>query len=429
MFQKTRYKLLLSYITVFTVILGVFTVTVRVFFVQSLKQEIIEKLRLISTDEAHDAELKEGVIKLKSDFPSKELIAHKQTLEWFDIEGRRINWKGKYNLNLPFSAQDAVQEFQMGKFEMIAVTLSMKDQNNGLHFGYVRVIQSLEEFNQTVHKLDLGLGGGIIIAVILSSIGGMFLTHQSMQPIEKSFQRLKQFTADASHELRSPLMAIKSNAAVALKYPEAMRPKDIEKFEAIASAVIQMTSLTEDLLLLARSDAHDGATQSEHSQCEWDKVDLGSILANLVQLYQPQAFNQQISLKIQLNKNLYLLGNASQLRRVFSNLISNALHYTLCGGTVEVKTSFTRTQLIVEVRDTGIGIAPEHIERVFDRFWRADKSRSYWNAGSGLGLAISKAIIQNHGGSITVTSELGVGSCFSVRLPLSNDFYEDRFST
>lgn len=408
MFQKTRYKLLIYYIAVFAVILGAFTVTVRIFLVQSLKQEIIEKLILLGTDQVNEAELKEGVIKIESDFPSQELIAHKQTLEWFDLQGKLIKHKGKYNFNLPFSAQDTAQ-FQVGEIEIIAVTVSMSDRNNGHHLGYVRVSQSLEQFNQILHKLDLGLGGGIIIAIILSSVGGMFLTHQSMQPIEKSFQRLKQFTADASHELRSPLMAIKSNAAVALKYPEAMRPKDTEKFEAIVSAVSQMTCLTEDLLLLARSD--------RFTRHEWDKVDLASILANLVQLYQPQALNQKIDLKTQITKDLYLLGDASQLRRVFSNLIDNALHYTLCGGTVEVKTSLMRTQLIVEVRDTGIGIAPEDIERVFDRFWRADKSRSYWNNGSGLGLAISKAIVQNHGGSITVTSELGVGSSFQVWLP------------
>ena len=414
MFQKTRYKLLISYIAVFTVILGVFTVSVRVFFIQSLKQELIGKLILLGTDEAHDADLEEGIIKVESDFPSEELIIHKQTLEWFDLQGKLIQQKGKYNLKLPFSRKKIVQS-QMGKIEMIVVTLPMSDPNNDRHFGYVRVSQSLEEFNQIIQKLDLGLGGGIIIAVILSSIGGMFLTHQSMQPIEESFQRLKQFTADASHELRSPLMAIKSNAAVALKYPEAMRPKDTEKFEAIASAVSQMTYLTEDLLLLARSDADDETAQSSRS--EWDKVDVGNILANLVQLYQPQALEEQINLKIQLTENLYLLGDPCQLGRVFRNLIDNALHYTPPKGTVEVKTSLMRTQLVVEVRDTGIGIAPEHIERVFDRFWRADKSRSYWNSGSGLGLAISKAIVQNHGGSITVTSELGVGSSFQVWLP------------
>ncbi len=419
MFQKTRYKLLFSYITVFTIILGIFTVTVRIFFIQSLKQELIQKLIILSTDEAHDAKLEEGVIKIRSDFPTEELIAHKQTLEWFDLQGKLIQRQGKYDLNLPFSPQNNVQYFQLEETELITFTLSMKDINNSRHFGYVRVTQSLEDFKETVQKLDLGLASGIVIAVIFSSIGGMFLTQQSMRPIEKSFQRLKQFTADASHELRSPLMAIKSNAAVALKYPEAMRPKDIEKFEAIASAVSQMTYLTEDLLFLARSDTYDGSTKNENlARNEWDKFDLGITLAELLQLYQPQALDRKIHLKTRLNNNLYLLGNVSQVRRVFRNLIDNALHYTPSGGKIEVRTSIIKTNLGVEVEDTGIGIAPEDLERVFDRFWRANQSRSYRDNGSGLGLAISKAIVENHGGSITVTSKLGIGSCFSVRLPL-----------
>ncbi|MDJ0692891.1 HAMP domain-containing sensor histidine kinase [Mastigocoleus sp. MO_188.B34] len=419
MFQKTRYKLLFSYITVFTIILGIFTVTVRIFFIQSLKQELIQKLIILSTDEAHDAKLEGGLIKIRSDFPTEELIAHKQTLEWFDLQGKLIQRQGKYDLNLPFSPQNNVKYFQLEETELITFTLSMRDINSSRHFGYVRVSQSLEDFKQTVQKLDLGLAGGIVIAVIFSSIGGMFLTHQSMRPIEKSFQRLKQFTADASHELRSPLMAIKSNAAVALKYPEAMRPKDIEKFEAIASAVSQMTDLTEDLLFLARSDTYDGSTKNENlARNEWDKFDLGITLAELLQLYQPQALDRKIHLKTRLNNNLYLLGNVSQVRRVFRNLIDNALHYTPSGGKIEVRTSIIKTNLGVEVEDTGIGIAPEDLERVFDRFWRANQSRSYRDNGSGLGLAISKAIVENHGGSITVTSKLGIGSCFSVRLPL-----------
>ncbi len=275
--------------------------------------------------------------------------------------------------------------------------------------GYVRASQSLEELDATLRKLDWGLGGGIIVALVLSGVGGIWLTRQAMQPIEESFQRLKQFTADASHELRSPLMAIKSNAAVALKYPEGMRQGDKEKFSAIASATNQMSRLTEDLLFLARTD-----TVPDRN---WEQVKLTEILANLVQLYKPQAEAKQIDLKISFSENLYLQGDEVQLVRLFSNLIENALHYTKSGGVVEIKAKRVGSQLSVKIEDTGVGIAPEHLERVFERFWRAEASRSYWNGGSGLGLAIACAIAQNHGGTITVTSELGIGSCFKVRLP------------
>ncbi len=232
-----------------------------------------------------------------------------------------------------------------------------------------------------------------------------------MQPIESSFQRLKQFTADASHELRSPLMVIKSNVSVALKYSKEMRATDAEKFQAIASATNQMTRLTEDLLFLARTDkvpSRDGAN-----------VNLTSILSDLAQLYKPQAEAKRIHLKNQLSVNLYLSGDPVQLTRLFANLIENALRHTPSGGIIEIKISRIGSQLYVNVQDTGMGIAPKHIEHIFERFWQAEQSRSYSGEGSGLGLAIAQAIAQNHGGLITVTSQLGVGSCFTVRLPAS----------
>ncbi|PMB05422.1 two-component sensor histidine kinase, partial [Fischerella thermalis CCMEE 5328] len=266
-----------------------------------------------------------------------------------------------------------------------------------------------EEFDETLNKLDLGLGGGIVVALIISGAGGVWLTRQAMQPIEESFERLKQFTADASHELRSPLMAIQSNAGVALKYPEGMREADAEKFQAISSATNQMTRLTEDLLFLARHD--NIPNQSKET------VNLSSILSNLVQLYQPQAVAKQISFKSQLSEKLYLLGDANQLTRLFTNLIQNAIHYTPSEGTVKIIANLSTSHIVVNVQDTGVGIAPEDLEKIFERFWRADKSRSYNSGGSGLGLAIAQAIAQNHGGLITVTSQLGVGSCFTVRLP------------
>ncbi len=204
-------------------------------------------------------------------------------------------------------------------------------------------------------------------------------------------------------------MAIKSNAAVALKYPEGLRPKDIEKFQAIASATKQMSRLTEELLLLARID------QSAKQHLE--PVNLGSILVALVQQYELQAMARQIHLKSSLKESLKVLGDAAQLAQLFDNLINNALSYTLSGGVIEVQASQTEQTLVVKVHDTGIGIAPENLERVFDRFWRADQSRSHWAEGSGLGLAIAQAIAQAHNGSITVSSQLGIGSCFTVRLP------------
>jgi two-component system, OmpR family, manganese sensing sensor histidine kinase len=407
MFQQIQRRLLLSYLLVLATILITFAIAVRIVFARSLYNQLIDKLTALGQGAATNAEFEGDRIKIESDFPIQALIDRQQGLQWFDLKGRLISQQGKSLTNLPFSKSKA--QLQTGKPRLQSVTLPIINSDEGRLIGYVRVSQSLEEVDETINKLDWGLGGGIFIALALSGVGGVWLTRQAMQPIEQSFQRLKQFTADASHELRSPLMVVKSNAAVALKYAEGMRETDAEKFAAIASATNQMTQLTEDLLFLARNDRIPAKS--------WEKINLTVILENLVQQYKPQAIAKQINLQVQITENIYLIGDPVQLTRVFTNLIENALNYTLAGGAVEIKTRHNITYLEIEVKDTGVGIALEDIDKVFERFWRGDRARSYNSGGSGLGLAIAGAIAQNHGGYITVTSVLAKGSCFTVYLP------------
>ncbi|NET63875.1 MAG: HAMP domain-containing histidine kinase [Moorea sp. SIO1G6] len=356
------------------------------------------------------------------------LVGQKQLIQWYDQEcnylhhqvdqqgnlridqqGNLLDQQANPIIDLPFLPEQA--QVKITSYPAMVRTSPVKDPETGQFLGYVRVSESLEDLYDLQRKLDWGLGSGIVIALALSGVGGIWLTRQAMEPIEESFQRLKQFTADASHELRSPLMAIKSNAAVALKYPEGMRPTDTEKFEAIASGTKQMTRLTEGLLLLARTD------KAKH--LDRQNLNLALILSDLVRLYQTQAWEKQIDLKAQLTRDLCLLGDEMLLRQLFTNLIQNALYHTPSGGVVAIQTSCTRSHLIVKVQDTGVGIAPEHLEKIFERFWRVDQSRSYKAQKSGLGLAIAQAIAHRHGGLITVESQLGVGSCFTVSLPIS----------
>lgn len=408
MFQSLRYRLLLSYLLVLAAILSVFAIAVRIVFTHALSEQMTEKLVALGQGAATSLELENGHLGFQSDFPMQSLIDRDQALEWFDREGKSIGKQGRYRLTLSFAGKQTVQT-QAGKPQIRGVTLPVISSDSGRLMGYVRASQSLEEFDETLKKLDLGLGGGIVVALLLSGVGGAILTRQAMQPIEQSFDRLKQFTADASHELRSPLMAIETNVEVALTYPDASRSTaDTEKFEAIASATSQMTRLTEDLLFLARTDN----LPNPHRNA----LDLAELLDELVRLYQPQVGKKKISLHINASKPLYILGDGGQLGRLFTNLIVNAIQYTPEGGRVDIKRRLMGKQIVVSVEDTGLGIPSEHLERVFDRFWRVEQSRSYASGGSGLGLAIAQAIAQSHGGLITVKSQVGVGSCFTVSL-------------
>jgi signal transduction histidine kinase len=389
--------------------LSTFAIAVRVLFARSLSHQLTNQLVVLAEGVAADTEFDQQHFKIGEDFSLQGLIVRHRAIQWFDPQGHLVAQKGTVVLSLPLSPEDLTQ-WQPGKPRLQGVTVPILDGEEKRLLGYVRVSQSLAENDETLQKLDVGLAGGIAMALLLSGVGGLWLTQLAMQPIEQSVQRLKQFTADASHELRSPLMAIKSNAAVALKYPEGMRPTDLAKFQAIASATQQMARLTEELLLLARTD--------QSAKQHWQPVNLVALLTQLVQQYEWQAMAKQIHLKSSLTEPLTVLGDATQLAQLFDNLINNALNYTPGGGTIEVQANQVEKTLVVKVQDTGIGIAPENLERVFDRFWRADQSRAHW-CGSGLGLAIAQAVAQAHGGLIIVSSQLGHGSCFTARLPLS----------
>ena len=403
MFAKTRYQLTVSYIAVLSIILTIFTLSVRYTFVRSLNNQLDTRLENLAKAAAFNMDKEDGELEVDDD---EKLVGTEQIIEWFDLEQEFLSKQGKSDLEFsldleqPWQTHDLIVPIR--SFTRSVYSLENEDEI----IGYVRVSESLTELQTTLRRLDYGLGSGIAIALLLSTIGGIYLTRKAMQPIESSFARLKQFTADASHELRSPLMAIKTNADVALKYPEGIRATDIEKFESISSASNQMTRLTENLLLLARTD--------KVSQIEQKPVDLTSLLAELMQLYKSQAEEKNLLWQANIAQDLYLLGDESLLRQVFTNLLQNALHYTNAGDSVTLEASRISSKLLIKVEDTGIGIATEDLDKIFERFWRADKSRSYQTSKSGLGLAIAREIVRQHNGEITVSSQLEVGSCFSV---------------
>ncbi len=418
MFEQIRLRLLTTYLIVLAGILITFALGVRVLFHHVLSQKITEKLTTIAQSSMTSVEMKNGRLQFDSDLPTRQIsstvnpklqkLLTETGVEIFDRTGKLVAQSGQVSLTLPLSIQPI--QIQSGQVRIEGVTMPIIDGDTTQTIGYIRSSQPLTELDENLTKLDLGLGGGILLALILSSIGGIWLTKQAMQPVEASFQRLQQFTADASHELRSPLMAIKSNTQVALKYPTGIRDGDLDKFESIDSATTQMTRLTEDLLWLARLDGDD--------RQQWTKIDLTQILADVIQTHQTLALSKQIDLQAEIAPALLVTGDRSQLVRVFTNLIENALHYTPDRGKVIVRTEQAKQHILIQVRDTGGGIEPEHLPKIFDRFWRADRSRTQWEGGSGLGLSIVQSIVTRHGGKITVSSERHQGSCFTVRLPI-----------
>lgn len=407
MFRSIRQRLLLSYISVIAIVLSVSALGVRVTFSKVLNAQLQNRLETLATAAALELEFDKGDIVVDNE----PLVNEHQAIQWFDLTGRLLDAQGSFIMERPFRAEPKVQR-QKKPYPAMSITVPVNDYGKGIFIGYVRVSESTQTLHNTLRSLDYGMGVSTVIALVVSGVGSLWLTRQAMNPIEQSFRRLQRFTSDAAHELRSPLAAIKTNASVALKYGDGMRDIDSEKFLTIKEASEQLTALTEDLLMLARFDQNKGQKR--------DVVSLTDMFDTLSLLYQAPCDHKELKLSCNIQPNLKIWGNAIQLKRLFTNLIDNAMRYTLPSGSITV---YTDTQpssrhVWVHVEDTGIGIEPEHLEQIFDRFWQVDQARSYKAGGFGLGLAIAQSIVHEHKGKISVVSELGKGSRFSVRLPL-----------
>jgi len=277
--------------------------------------------------------------------------------------------------------------------------------------GYLQIAADLAPVEEPLQQLQLFLVVGVPLALGAIALTGWVLGGQAMQPIRQSYEQLQQFTADASHELRAPLAGILSQAQVGLMEPIDSTEQTM-RLGTIAEVAESMSVLVSQLLFLARHAGQLPATMMH-------AVDLVPLLTQLADEYAPQAQEHQQTLICDLpSAGVYVAGEPDLLRQAIANLLSNAHRYTPPGGTIHLQLEHTSRWATIQLYDTGIGIAPEALPHIFDRFYRADQVRSRQTGGFGLGLAIARQIIDAHGGSITVESEVGKGSCFEVKLPL-----------
>lgn len=274
-----------------------------------------------------------------------------------------------------------------------------------------RAIRPIEEISRTASRIATGnVSDRIDISDTDNELGRLsHVLNDTFDRLESAIQQQRRFTADASHELRTPLTVILSETSRGLK-----RDRSSEEYRDILTntrdAAERMRSLVESLLVLARQD--DTAEKSSTS------CDLSIVVSDAVKLLRPIADQHDTTIITEL-VDAKVNGDPRALSMVAVNLISNAIHHQDPGGKVRVRLSITTDKAVMEISDDGKGIAPEHLPHLFDRFYRVDPARGAGGGHSGLGLAIVKAIVDNHGGSIEVESELEKGSTFRVLLPLA----------
>lgn len=273
-----------------------------------------------------------------------------------------------------------------------------------------RAIAPIAVISGTANKIAGGnLAERINVKETDSELGQLAkVLNTTFDRLQAAFERQIRFTADASHELRTPVSVVLSQTQTALKRERA--PAEYrETIESCQRAAQRMRQLVESLLMLARLDS--GEASAIHEPCHLDRV-----TAEAVELLKPLATEQDVKLHIELAP-AQCRGDASQLAQAVTNLVSNAIYYNKPGGEVRVRVAADKDSVSLTVADTGVGISAEDLPHIFERFYRADKSRTRAQGRTGLGLAITEAIVKSHRGAITVTSEPGKGSAFTVRLP------------
>lgn len=296
---------------------------------------------------------------------------------------------------------------------LIGVPLVALLAGGGGYFLAARALNPIDTVIRTARQISAqGLSGRLNLPTTDDEVGRLVATFDSMlERLDDAFRRERQFTGDASHELRTPLAAMQTIISSTLTRQRAAEEYQ-EALMDLGHEVEQMRSLTEGLLILARNDAN-------HQPAQMERVDVALLLKDLVDSLRPLAEEKGLQLIDEVSATeLLTLGNCDGLIRLFVNLVDNAIKYTP-NGSVTVSTFASSAEWIrVTVRDTGMGIAPEHLPHIFDRFYRADVSRS--TDGIGLGLAIAMNIARLHGGEIAVESEAGKGTIFQVTLPALN---------
>ncbi|MCI3921176.1 HAMP domain-containing histidine kinase [Paenibacillus sp. TRM 82003] len=250
---------------------------------------------------------------------------------------------------------------------------------------------------------------GFVMLIVIFFLS-RFFANRSIAPVQEAFDKQKQFIADASHELKTPLAVIRTNVDVLLANEEDTVRNQSKWLRYIQSETDRMSKLTSDLLYLTRME-------DAREEVVFAKFSMSDAVENVVLMLEAAIFEKRLTLESDIEPGLAAFGNAEQMKQVVLILLDNAMKYANDGGAIQVNLSRQHNELLLSVANTGEGIAPEQLERIFDRFYRTDPSRARNRGGYGLGLAIAKSIVDRHKGRIYAKSALQGKTTFYVQLP------------
>ncbi len=424
MFDHIRRRLTMGYVGILALTLLVFSVVVVFMFYLRASDQQDDLLLQKAEDKANNVlsgKDRYSVVKATTDYDVAVIVLLPDGSTYGDLD------ETSFSLGLPYAymAQSAGQESRTIK-ETVSVpggavrVMSIPVKRYGEFGSVVAVVQaaqSRQAVTETVERLIFVLVLSGVGALVLAAAGGLFMSRRAMRPVQEAFGRQRTFIADASHELKTPLTLIRADAEVlsrGIDDPN-MANDNRELVDDLLGETDRMSAILSDLLLLARLDAEKISVARE-------PFDLALVLSETSERFAARAGAENKNLEVHHSGKLPARGDADRTGQVLAALLDNALRFTPAGGTITVEGRITGKRVEATVTDTGPGIAPESLDRIFERFYRADahsaaRSRGPTGGGTGLGLAIARDLARAQGGELSAENTAGGGARFSLSLP------------
>jgi two-component system, OmpR family, manganese sensing sensor histidine kinase len=441
MFQATRRRLAIWYTTVTAIVLVVFAsgmyIYVRSTLIERIDDTLNHVVEVVNRSLAIDRQLPQLKIDVSASFKdnSDRVEDDRIDLELFSFD-RRLLWSTTAEpLNLPIHVNPDGETVRVDG-DRILRQICVPILRQGQLLGFLRVSHPWFEVTKPTQQLIVDLALGTLATLGTVTAIGWFLSGIAIEPVKASYQQLKQFTADASHELRNPIATIQTNVQVALSEEPLPSPQR-QQLQTIERLTRRLGRLVDDLLFLARQDSGLVPPQIV-------AVPLDALLIEAVEEQQLAAAAKGIQLSLEIidsapkqtePEDFTTLGDWDRLARLFTNLIDNAIQYTLSRAdgsnpvtvTLQKTIEADRSYLQVRVKDRGIGIPDRDLPKLFDRFYRVDTARtandSDFSGGTGLGLPIVRAIANECHGKIKIESQINLGTTVTVLLPENRSSY------
>jgi two-component system sensor histidine kinase CiaH len=424
MFDHIRRRLTVGYVGILALTLLVFSVVVVFMFYLRASDHQDDLLLQKAEDKANSVlsgKDRYSVVNATTDYDVAVIVLLPDGSTYGDLD------ETSFSLGLPYAymAQSAGQESRTikgtvpgpgGAVRVMSIPVKRYGEFGSV-VAVVQAAQSRQAVTQTVERLIFVLVLSGLGALVLAAAGGFFMSRRAMRPVQEAFGRQKTFIADASHELKTPLTLIRADAEVlsrGIDDPD-KATDNRELVDDLLGETDRMSAVLSDLLLLARLDAQKVSVSRE-------PFDLALVISETSERFAVRARAEGKNLEVHHSGKLPARGDAPRTDQSLAALLDNALRFTPPGGTITVEGRITDKHVEATVTDTGPGIAPESLDRIFERFYRDDahsaaRSRGPSGGGTGLGLAIARDLVRAQGGEVGAENAAGGGARFTLSLP------------